>query len=44
MLDFSLFVAVPSSDSYLSTEDKYQTYYVRSYRIFTSFTVTDTIE
>ena len=44
MLDFPLFVAIPSEDYYLSTKDKYQKFYVSSYCILTSLTVTDTIE
>ena len=44
MLEFSLFMAVPSADYYLPTKDKYQTFYVSSSCIFTSLTVNDTIE
>ena len=34
MLDFTLFMKVPSDNYYLSTKDKYQTFYVSSSCIF----------
>ena len=43
MLDFPLFMAVPSADYYLSTKDRWQTLYVSSSCILKSLTVTDTI-
>ena len=43
MLDFLLFMAVPSEDYYLSMKDRCQTLYVRSSCILKSLTVTDTI-
>ena len=44
MSDFPLFVAVPSKDYYLSMKGKQKTFYVRSYYLFKSLTITDTIE
>ena len=37
-------MAVPSADYYLSTEDKYQTFYVSSSCFIPSLTVTNTID
>ena len=44
MLYSPLVMAVTLEDHYLSIKDKYQTYYGISSYLFTSLTVTDTIE
>ena len=44
MIALTLFTEVTLEYSYLSMKDEYQTLYVSSYCLFTSFTVTDTIQ
>ena len=44
MLTLPIFMSVTSADYYLSTEDKYKTFYVSSSCTFTLLTVNDTIE